>query len=412
MKWRDFEGTIARMFEKEDIKGFRKQDIILGPGETLILLEEGKINEIVTQTRLKNMGGGFKNWLARKTGAGKDVVYLFVDTRPFEVDAAFQGSTKDFIKINGTITVKMQINTNDAMKLLNFMREYIVPRYKEKGIFRKRQVFDGFDTEGRSLTKEDINNKIIKEMRAKVFEPVIGRHDASEFHGDSMVVKDLQTEAMVQLRKTLGMWGILLQDLYAGFGETDHTRTREFVTQIGLEAQRKDAIFNAQYVKDSERRGELYKTQVMKAEEAKDIAFGKSRERRWAEQTDQLEKEKIEDEQDMRTLEKMVDLKARMKEQKIKEFQEKDLKTKELDNLKEIELAKVEVEKAKYNMETYKDAEEREREHQATMMDKFSKFVGSGSGSAGVDAKERICMNCGMKIQAEWKACPRCGKKQ
>ncbi len=419
MKWRDFEGTVARIFEKADIKGFWKQDIVLGPGEALVLMEEGKINEIVTQTRLKDMGGGFKNWLARKSGMGKDVVYLFVDTRPFEVDAPFSGATKDYNNIDGTITVKMQINTNDASKLLNFMREYIVPMYKEKGIFRKKQVFNGFETEGSSLTKQDIIEKLMKEMSAKVFQPVIARHNASEFHGDTIVSKDLQTEAMVQLRKTLGLWGILLQDLYAGFGKTDHDKTQEFATQIDLESQRKDAIFKAEYIKDSERRGELHKTQVLKAEEAKDITFGKARERRWSESMDHLEKEKIEDEQDMKTLEKMIGLKEKMKDQKIREFNEKDLKLKELDNQKEIELAKIEAEKAKYNMDTYTNAEERERDHQVKMTDSFSKFVGtgtpagpggSGSGGSG-EAKDRICLHCGMKIQSGWKACPHCGKK-
>jgi len=414
MKWRDFEGTIARMFEKAEIKGFRKQDIILGPGETLILMEEGKINEIVTQTRLKDMGGGFKNWLGRKTGMGKDVVYLFVDTRPFEVDTVFQGNTKDYIKLNGSITVKMQINVNEASKLLNFMREYLVPKYKEKGIFRKREVFDGFDTQGRSLTKETINEKILKEMSAKVITPVIGRHDAAELHGDTVVVKDLQTEAMIQLRKTLGMWGILLQDLYARFGETDFDRTQEFVTQIDLEAQRKDAIFAAEHIKDSERRGELYKTQVTKAEEAKDIAFGKSRERRWQEDVDRIEKERIEDEQDMKTLEKMIGLKDQMKAQKIKEFQEIDLKAKELDKQKEVELAKIDAEKAKHNLETFKDAQELERDHHVKMMDSYGKTIGAAAGAGGTSKSgvgTRICIHCGMTIQTDWKACPHCGKK-
>jgi hypothetical protein len=419
MKWRDLEGTIARMFEKGDITGFRKQDIILGPGETLILLEEGKINEIVTQTRLKDMGGGFKNWLLRKTGSGKDVVYLFVDTRPFDVDAPFEGNTKDFVKISGNITVKMQINTNDATKLLNFMREYIVPKYKQKGIFRKRQVFDGFETEGQSLTRDDILEKLMKEMKAKVFDPVIGRHDASEFHGESRVVADLQTEAMISLRKTLGMWGILLQDLYASFGETDFTRAKQYAAQREVDSIKADADFHATYVKDSERRGALYKTQITQAEEANDIRFTKTRERRWAEQMDHLEKERIEDGQDMATLEKMIALKEKMKEQKIKEFQEKDMKEKELDSQRDIELARIEAEKAKYNLETFKEAEERERAHQEKVIDKFSQFMGtggppgagSGGGGSGGAAGDRICMHCGMKVQSGWKACPHCGKK-
>jgi hypothetical protein len=416
MKWRDLEDTVARMFEKSDIKGFRKQDIVLGPGEALILLEEGKINEIVTQTRLKNMGGGFSNWLSKKSGAGKDVVYLFVDTRPFDVDNPIQGSTKDYIKINGTITVRMQINTNEAVKLLNFMREYLVPKYKQKGIFRKREVFDGFDTEGRSLTRQFITEKLLKEMNAKVVAPVIARHTAAEFHGDTRVVKDLQTEAMVQLRKTLGLWGIAFQDLYAAFGETDQDLNQQFVTQKNLEADRKDAIFQADQIRESERRGELYKSQIKKAEEAKDISFEKSRERKWTSEMDQLQKEKLEDEQDMQTLEKMVQLKEQMKAQKIKEFQETGLKEKELDTQKDIEMARINAEKAKYSMDAYKEAEDREREHQAKVLETVSKTIGTSSGTAagggaGAGTVSRMCVHCGMSVQPDWKVCPHCGKK-
>jgi len=145
MKWRDLEDTVARMFDKSEIKGFRKQDIVLGPGEAMIIIEDGKIDEVVTQTRLKDMAGGFKNWFAKKVGVGKDTLFLFVDTRPFEVEAPMEGTTKDYIPIKGSVTMKMQINVNDAPRLLNFMKEYLVPKYRKKGIFRKKEVFNGFD---------------------------------------------------------------------------------------------------------------------------------------------------------------------------------------------------------------------------------------------------------------------------
>ena len=423
MKWRDLEGTVARMFDKGDVRGFRKQDIILGPGEALILIEEGKISEVLTQTRIKDMGGGFKNWLIQKIGMGKDMVFLFVDTRQFEVETPFRSNSKDFVQIHGTITTKLQINTNEATKLLNFMREYMAPKYREKGIFRKRQVFDGFETRGQSLTREDILEKLMQEMQARVFDPVIARHEAAAFHGDTRVVADLRTEATVSLRKTLDMWGITLQDLYARFGETEFIRAQQYAAQKRLESMRDDADFDAAYIKDSERRGELYKTQVAKMEEAATIRFAKERERRLAEQGDSLERERMEDEQDTAALEKMIALKELMKDQKIREFQEVDLKGKELDVQKAIELARIEAEKAKHDLRTYQEAEDRERGHQERVIDRFSQFMGTGTGAppsgsggaggsgSGADEGERICLSCGMKIRQGWKACPHCGKK-
>ena len=412
MKWRDLEGTVARIFDKSEITGFRMQDLILGPGEAMVLMEDGKIGEVLTQTRLKNVGGGLKNWLARKSKSGKDIVYLFVDTRPFDVDAPFQATTKDYITLNGTMTVKMQINVNDSVKLLNFMREYLVPKYKKKGIIRKRKVFNGFDTEGRSLTKDMINETILKEMGAKVISPVIGRHNASEFHGDTRVVKDIQTMAMVELRKTFGMWGLLLQDMYAQYGGTDYDRTQEFVTRKNLEAERVDAVFAATNIKERERQGELYKTQVRKAEEAKDISFEKARVRKVREDKDNLEKQRIQDDQDMGSLEKMIALKEKMKSQKIQEFQDTELKVRELESQKDVEMKKWEAEKAKFSLESFKEAEERERKHQVDMLEKYSQILGNqrgGGGGTPPQKRGRACVKCGKSGDEGWQSCPFCG---
>ncbi len=412
MKWRDLENVVARMFEKADIRGFRKQDVVLGPGEALVIIQEGKIDEVLTQTRLRSVGGGFKNWFARKTGMGKDTVFLFVDTRPFEIESPFQGSTKDYIPLKGNITIRMQINVDDAAKLLNFMREYLVPKYKQKGIIRKKEVFDGFETEGRLLTREVISEKMVKEMSAKVFLPVIARHDASEFHADTRVRKDLQTEAIVQLRKTFDLWGLVLLDLYSRFDETDFDRTRKYAAKRTLEADMQDADF-IPVLRDNERRGELKKTQLLKAEEARDITHGKAIDRYKKETLTKMEIERLEDEQDMKAIEKMVELKERMKAQKTKEFQETELKVKELEAQKEIERARIEAEKSKYDLDTYKQAQDSEREHHLKMMEQYSKVLVTTGGPAvtGGPSGTRICTHCGMAIQPDWKACPHCGKK-
>ena len=65
-KWRNYDGVLAKLIPKEQIKGLIKQDIIVRPGEQIVLIRNGKIEDSLTQTRLEKMGGGFGNWLKKK----------------------------------------------------------------------------------------------------------------------------------------------------------------------------------------------------------------------------------------------------------------------------------------------------------------------------------------------------------
>ena len=103
----------------------------------------------------------------------------------------------------------------------------------------------------------------------------------------------------------------------------------------------------------------------------------------------------------MNTLSRLVEIKERMKSQKIREFQETELKLKELET-------KAEVEKAKNNLETYLSAQENTMEHQWRMLEKYSEIADIGARNrSGI----RICQHCGREIENEWQVCAYCGKR-
>ena len=121
-KWRNYEGVIARLVPKEDIKGLIKQDVVVGPGEQAIIIRNGKIEDSVTQTRLERLGGGFSNWLKAKLGMGEDLEILFVDTKEIDIEIAIKGISKEHDEVKGTATLRIRIDPTQATKLISLIR--------------------------------------------------------------------------------------------------------------------------------------------------------------------------------------------------------------------------------------------------------------------------------------------------
>jgi hypothetical protein len=157
-----------------------------------------------------------------------------------------------------------------------------------------------------------------------------------------------------------------------------------------------------------------------------------------------LDVEGREDEQDATQIKRLVEIKKDMKahavDQDIKRFQGIDLEAKKTDSMTALELARIEAEKAKalaaaeadkarYSMDTFTRAEDRERAHQYQMTGLSSNMMqaskqnvpqtlvqGGGFTSTSVggpkpaDEDTTMCPNCGEKVR-KGKVCLSCGAK-
>ena len=64
-RWRDNPNVIGHLIPEKAIHGLLKRDVAINPGEAGLLLKDGKLEDVVTQTKLKRIGGGFGNWWYR-----------------------------------------------------------------------------------------------------------------------------------------------------------------------------------------------------------------------------------------------------------------------------------------------------------------------------------------------------------
>jgi hypothetical protein len=195
---------------EKDIPGYLKRDIVLNPGEAAMVVVKGKIQDVVTQTELKDIGGGFVNWLKRSMDMESAVQLLFMMTTPIDLEIPLSYSTKDHHELKGKATIRIQFSTTGAMKIINLMQ--------------KKSV----------LTISGLEERIKSELFAMVFTNVIAKHDASEFHGNVEIHKEMEVTATVELRKTLGLWGIDLIKMFSVWKENAYDELMKYKSELSI----------------------------------------------------------------------------------------------------------------------------------------------------------------------------------
>ena len=335
-KWRDDpEEELVKIFQRSELSTFWTSniDLIIGPGETLVWIRDGKIEDIVTQARLNNVAGGFRNWIASKSSGGKEIKMMIIDNKPFEIVIGADGYTKDDIEQSGTAKLTMRLNHEQANRLAGVLKEKAIKT--TKGFFRKREVITGYETK---LTRTDIEQMIADEARNKVFGPVMKNFESADF-GNRQLVGKVESAAQIELRKTMELWGMSLENIYVDWNRNAYQEWK---------AERAPNLWQ------EKARREFEIDETAHTEKVTDIREDAARERR-----------KKDSEQDMSELSELMKIKEMMNQQKI------ERKKSAADSELEIEKVKAEaqIEAAKHNLESYKDAQAAESEKMLRMME-------------------------------------------
>ena len=357
-KWRENpDEELAQIFKRSELSTFWTTNIslIIEPGETLVWIRDGQIEETVTQTRLNNVAGGFRNWIASKSSASKDIQMLIIDNKPFEIVIGADGYTNDNIEQTGIAKLTMRLNHEQANRLVGVLKEKAVK--ETKGFFRKREVITGYETK---LTRTDIEQMIASEARSKVFGPVINKFESTDFGSGKLLAK-VESAAQIELRKTMELWGMSLENIYVDWNQNAYQdwKTERAPTLWEEKARRESELEEAVH-----------------AETITDIAADGERERlrkdseidigiRAKESELDLDIRAKKSEQDMGELAQLMKMKEQINQQKIERTKSEAESDIELEKVK----AGAQVESAKYNLDTYKDAQAAESEKMLRMME-------------------------------------------
>lgn len=501
----DINEVIALRVPKGAIRGVVQKDVVVNPGEVAVLIKDGKIEDILNQTKLKKFGGGIKGWLERAMGKGEDEYLIFVDTTDQTIDFPIKETAKDHVEIEGVCTVRFKINSESAQNLINIM--------KGKNV----------------LTLEDLRVEIEPELRG-TFSNMISDHNAEEFRGNREIVRDLEEDAFVWMRKTFTKWGIQPVKVFTNWEKSNYDKLQEYRKKKEIISEKEDVDKQAEleelrreYQLSKEKQEKKHDLELEEVKNKGEVAKEKKRTELELEDEEfqqELEQKKASHEVSHSAAEDKIDtaLDATewMKDIEVDEFERTTLAEEELEKEHEKEMKEMDVEKEKervkmgvettderlkqlqedihelemkiadappekidalqnmldrkreqyekmqeestkrqlgtvgggaaekyaeaegkkHDLETYKEAEDRERKHQKDMTTEASNmmesakqenpdYVGSAPGqSSGVNVVnvekgeksetegkkvENKCPDCGNQIELEWEACPRCG---
>jgi hypothetical protein len=209
--------VIVRFIDEREIPGFLKRDVVLNPGEAAMVIANGKIQDVATQTELKDVGGGFINWVKRVVDIESAIQLLFIVTTPIQCEIPLTYTTSDYQTIKGTAVIRFQMANSDAPKLINLIGRETV------------------------LTVSGLEEKIRSELFATVFSTVVAKHSASEFHGNVDIQKEMEATATVELRKTLSLWGLNIIKMFTVWDESAYDELMKYKGELSIYDGEQDA---------------------------------------------------------------------------------------------------------------------------------------------------------------------------
>ncbi len=358
---------LARLIETRTLNDFWNSNInlILGPQESAVLVRDGKIEEVLTQQKLKNVAGGFGNWLGEKLDVKSNLDLLLVDNKPFQIEVGAEGLTKDDIAQRGLAKILLRIDHEKSNRLMGVLREKEVKR--KDGFFKTKEVVAGYET---YLTRSQVEQMLAEEAQIKVFRKVIANYEAKVLGSSREVDEDVATATKVELRKTLDLWGMSIENIYVDWSlnayqiwraqraptawirkaEEDEAE-QEQIRQIEFEKRRRERErkLETQEKEWTETdKAKALKSEVKQLAHQREVAVEKTRlktdidaleqdaelSKKRKEEDLKVDVEKAEAQRDREELEGLLDVKGKMQEQKLASKRQDQEHEKELAKIK------------------------------------------------------------------------------
>jgi len=221
--WRNNPSIVARLVNTKKIQTISNQETVLKPNEACALIVDGKIGDIITETLVKNMAGGFTRWVGDKFGVtAKDRRLLFAMTGPMDYWIPFEGNLSTGEEVIGNANLRMRIDLENVPKLLNY-----------------------FSNNSRTLTKDDVIRVIATELHSRVISPMISSCESiTELRSLSSLDKfELSTE--VQMKNLLSNFGFTLLKAYPNFNKTESENIKANVASLDFKILENESVINS-----------------------------------------------------------------------------------------------------------------------------------------------------------------------
>jgi len=198
-KWRDSPDVVARLVNADKIQTLAKQQVLLKPNEACALIVDGRIGDVLTETLLKSMAGGFTRWIGDKIGVtANDRRLLFAMTGPMDYWIPFEGQIADGEKVTGFANLRMRMDLEDVPKLLNY-----------------------FANNAPTLTRDGVIRIIADEVKARVVTPSLASCENATGLRSASFLERFEMSAESGMRNLLSNLGFTLLKAFPITNPTD-----------------------------------------------------------------------------------------------------------------------------------------------------------------------------------------------
>lgn len=388
-RWRDSPDTISRLVNANDIQTFANQQVMLKPNEVCVLIIDGKIGDILTETHLKSMAGGFSRWLGDKVGlTASDRRLLFAMSGPMDYWVPFEGQLSNGEAAKGFANLRLKMNTEDVPKLLNY-----------------------FANNAPVLDRNGLINIIRNEVIARVVTPCLASCSSAADLRGAAFLEQFEMTAEIEMRNLLANLGFTLLKSFPITNPTDmemvqrHRATVEAQTtgtQVNTDAQiahyaQTEAITLARIQMENNVKRAHAKGQVT-IELEHDLKGLRAEEARW-------DAELNRDKGQMNLRVDEADAKAKRAMDMFSQVQAR--KADRVQNQNEFQNQRM----AAQN-ELQSKMMEMAADHGALTPEVMAEFLRQQTAQKAVDSSKQVAptnCSCGILLQPGWKACPGCG---
>ena len=391
--WRDSPDTIARLVNTETIQTFSKQQVLLKPNEACAMIVDGRIGDILTETLLKNMAGGFSRWVGDKMGVtANDRRLLFAMTGPMDYWIPYEGQIANGEAAKGFANLRLRMNLEDVPKLLNY-----------------------FANNAPVLTRDGVISIIANEVNARVVAPCLASCASAADLRDGAFLERFEMTAESEMRNLLSNLGFTLLKAFPITNPTD----MELVQKHRASVQAKTAGTEANVESQLAHYAQTEALTLARIELETNVAKANAR----GQVTVQLESELKE----LRAKEAQWEVERTHERGKMElRNDEADAKSKRaMDMFAEVQARKTD---RISNQQSFQNQRmEQQNELQSKMMEMaanngsltpevMQEFLKQQTAQKAVDVtggqpstdSPKIC-SCGTGLSPGWKACPNCG---
>ena len=394
-RWRESPEVIARMIDSGSIQSWSARNIVLKPNETCVVMADGKIQDVLSETVLKNYVGGFTRWLGSKIGIGSsDHKLIFAMTGPFDLLFKMEGATADGGRINGMLNMRLQIQRDHVPKLVNIFTSS--GRELNRGFFVK-------------MYESEIVNRVVAPLLSKQAD--INAVRSPEF------ADMIEMAVRAEMRGSFEQYGITMLRAFAVVNETDLEKLQAYTQQTKVMAARADLV-NETALDAIDRQQSLTLARIeAEANIAKAKARGEVEVALESELLD-LRKQEAEWEAERHDLSERQDLELSGKQRKM------DIAMNAFEQVQAAKRARMNQEsvadltKQQKTDDLHRDMMEMAAEKGALTPEVMQTFLEQQSAQKGKNQTPKespesasVCTSCGGQVQMGWMACPHCGNQ-